>query len=413
MRRRLLSSTLVVAVIAVLLLGVPLGVVVSRLIVDEAAQELGAEAKRLVGEVEYARVQETPLDPQQLEQKYPGRFIQIWERGTPLRVTVVGDPPPSGHLMTEDAQTNTGVYVRISRDRDQVEQDVRARLLLIVALAGAALAVAVSLAVVQSRRLTLPLQDLAKIAERLGSGDARPSKHRYGIPELDRVAQVLDRSATRISDLLTREREFATDASHQLRTPLTGLTMRLEEIVAAAGEPEVVREEGEAAIVQAERLTAVIDELLAAARRQRHAQAEPVAIDEVLGQQITEWEPVFRRRGPHAAARRLPRDEGDGHHRRLRPGDRLAAGELAAARRRRRDSDHLVRRQLRGDRGRGRGPRHRRRDRPQDLRQERQRRRRHRARADAGPRAGRGRRRPPGARTAAPRDVRHLPAPGG
>ncbi|MFC7589946.1 hypothetical protein ACFQYP_44365 [Nonomuraea antimicrobica] len=83
MRRRLLSSTLVVAVIAVLLLGVPLGVVVSRLIVDEAAQELGAEAKRLVGEVEYARVQETPLDPQQLEQKYPGRFIQIWERGTP------------------------------------------------------------------------------------------------------------------------------------------------------------------------------------------------------------------------------------------------------------------------------------------------------------------------------------------
>ncbi|MFD0467388.1 sensor histidine kinase [Nonomuraea thailandensis] len=199
--------------------------------------------------------------------------------------------------MTEDAQTNTGVYVRISRDRDQVEQDVRARLLLIVALAGAALAVAVSLAVVQSRRLTLPLQDLAKIAERLGSGDARPSKHRYGIPELDRVAQVLDRSATRISDLLTREREFATDASHQLRTPLTGLTMRLEEIVASAGEPEVVREEGEAAIVQAERLTAVIDELLAAARRQRHAQAEPVAIDEVLGQQITEWEPVFRDAG--------------------------------------------------------------------------------------------------------------------
>ncbi|MFI7698188.1 ATP-binding protein [Nonomuraea sp. NPDC049480] len=294
MRRRLLTSTLVVAVIAVLLLGVPLGVVVSRLIVDEAAQELGAEAKRLVGEVEYARVQETPLDPQQLEQKYPGRYVRIWERGTPLRVTVVGSPPASGHLMTEEAQTNTGVYVLISRDRDRVEQDVRARLLLIVALAVAALAVAVSLAVVQSRRLTLPLQDLAKIADRLGSGDARPSKHRYGIPELDRVAQVLDRSATRISDLLTREREFATDASHQLRTPLTGLTMRLEEIVAASDHPEVVREEGEAAIVQAERLTAVIDELLAAARRQRHAQAEPVAIDEVLIQQVREWEPVFR-----------------------------------------------------------------------------------------------------------------------
>ncbi|MFD0655631.1 sensor histidine kinase [Thermocatellispora tengchongensis] len=135
------------------------------------------------------------------------------------------------------------------------------------------------------------------IAERLGSGDARPSKHRYGIQELDRVAEVLDRSATRISDLLSREREFATDASHQLRTPLTGLTMRLEEIVEAADQPDIVREEGEAAIVQAERLTAVIDELLAAARRQRHAQARPIDIDTVLVQQVTEWEPAFRRAG--------------------------------------------------------------------------------------------------------------------
>lgn len=294
MRRRLLSSTLLVAAIAILLLGVPLGVVVSRLMVDDAAQQLRADATRLVGEVEYARIQETPLDPQQLEQKYPNRYIQIFERGNPPKATVVGTPPPSGQQMTEDAESDSGIFVRVSRDRAQVEQDVYARLLLIVALAVAALAVAVGLAIVQSRRLALPLRDLAMIAERLGSGDARPSKHRYGIPELDRVAQVLDRSATRISDLLTREREFATDASHQLRTPLTGLTMRLEEIVASADHPEVVREEGEAAIVQAERLTAVIDELLAAARRQRHSQAEPISIDQVLVQQVTEWDPVFR-----------------------------------------------------------------------------------------------------------------------
>jgi Signal transduction histidine kinase len=46
-----------------------------------------------------------------------------------------------------------------------------------------------------------------------------------------------------------------------------------------------------------ERLTAVIDELLAAARRQRHAQTAPIDIDAVLDQQITEWEPAFRRAG--------------------------------------------------------------------------------------------------------------------
>ncbi|GAA5043774.1 signal transduction histidine kinase [Thermocatellispora tengchongensis] len=297
MRRRLLSSTLVVAVIAVLLLGVPLGVVVSRLIVDEAGQELQSDARRLLGEVEYARIQDEPISPQQIARNYPDRYIQVYEGGNPPKVTMVGTEPIAHHKMTADAHSESGVWVQVSRDRGEVEQDVRARLLLIVALAAAALAVAVGLAIVQSRRLTLPLQDLAMIAERLGSGDARPSKHRYGIQELDRVAEVLDRSATRISDLLSREREFATDASHQLRTPLTGLTMRLEEIVEAADQPDIVREEGEAAIVQAERLTAVIDELLAAARRQRHAQARPIDIDTVLVQQVTEWEPAFRRAG--------------------------------------------------------------------------------------------------------------------
>ncbi len=292
MRRRMLSSMLLVAVIAVLLLGVPLGVVVVRLINDEAAQELRAEATRLLIGVEYAVSQEQVIDPKQLAKNYPDRFIQVFVRGnSPI---VVGTEPPANRQLNEEARSENG-YVRISRDAAEVEREIRARLLLTFALAVSALGVAVGLAIVTSRRLTLPLQDLTKIAERLGSGDARPSKYRYGVPELDLVAEVLDRSAVRISELLAREREFATDASHQLRTPLTGLSMRLEEIVAAANEPAIVREEGEAAIVQVERLTAVIDELLAAARRQRHAQAEPMNIDDVLEQQITEWEPAFRR----------------------------------------------------------------------------------------------------------------------
>ncbi|GAA4578938.1 two-component system sensor histidine kinase DraK [Planotetraspora phitsanulokensis] len=292
MRRRLLSSMLLVAVIAVLLLGVPLAVVVVRLINDEAARELRAEANRLLIGVEYSVSQDQTIDPNRLGKNYPDRYIQVFVRGNPL--LVVGTPPPAGREMTEEARSENG-YVRIGRDSAQIEKDIHARLVLTIALAIIALGAAVGLASVTSRRLTLPLQELTKIAERLGSGDARPSRHRYGVPELDLVAEVLDRSALRISDLLSRERDFATDASHQLRTPLTGLTMRLEEIVGAAGEPAIVREEGEAAIVQVERLTAVIDELLAAARRQRHAQAGPIDVDDVVEQQITEWEPAFRR----------------------------------------------------------------------------------------------------------------------
>ena len=96
----------------------------------------------------------------------------------------------------------------------------------------------------QARRLARPVRDLARAADRIGSGDARPVGRRYGIAELDRVAEGLDNSAKRVSDLISAEQDFAVDASHQLRTPLTALSMRLEEMVAAADDPEVVREEG-------------------------------------------------------------------------------------------------------------------------------------------------------------------------
>ncbi len=92
MRRRLLSSMLLVAVIAVLLLGVPLGVVVVRLINDEAAQELRAEATRVLISVEYAISQEQPVDPKQLERNYPNRFIQVAFRG--IEPITVGVEPP-------------------------------------------------------------------------------------------------------------------------------------------------------------------------------------------------------------------------------------------------------------------------------------------------------------------------------
>jgi signal transduction histidine kinase len=166
---------------------------------------------------------------------------------------------------------------------------------IVAALMVAAVALAVWLAAVLAGRMARPVEELAEAAGRLGAGDPRPLGRRYGVADLDQVADGLDSSARRLSSLLAADRELAVDASHQLRTPLTALSMRLEEMIAAADDPDVVREEGSAALAQAERLADVVSQLLSPARRATAASAALTGIDEIVQQQVVEWEPAFRR----------------------------------------------------------------------------------------------------------------------
>ena len=110
---------------------------------------------------------------------------------------------------------------------------------------------------------------LAERAERLGAGESRFEPLVSGIAEIDQVSDVLARSAQRLTRSLASERDFAADASHQLRTPLTALLMRLEEI-AATDDLDVVQEEAGIAIAQVERLTRVVDDLHVAHPRGGH-----------------------------------------------------------------------------------------------------------------------------------------------
>jgi signal transduction histidine kinase len=168
-------------------------------------------------------------------------------------------------------------------------------LTVLVVIVAVAVALAAWLTYLVATRLARPTEELAEAAARVGAGDPRPLGRRYGVSDLDQVADGLDRSARRLSSLLAADRALAVDASHQLRTPLTALSMRLEEIMAAADDPDVVREEGSAALTQAERLADVVTQLLSPARRAAAASAALTGIDEIVRQQVIEWEPAFRR----------------------------------------------------------------------------------------------------------------------
>jgi signal transduction histidine kinase len=291
-QRRLLISTVAVAIIAVLLLGVPLAFVAARLQVDEAAQQLRRDAQTLARGLQERADAGLPADAAQLGRSLPDRYVLIRQRGAPA--IQLGTRPPPGDTITERSVIGD-FAVTVEADDSFVAGSIADSLLLIGSVALAAVAVAVVLALLQARRLSRPMLELAEAADRLGSGDARPLGRRYGVQELDRVAEGLDGSAQRITDLLAAERDFAVDASHQLRTPLTALSMRLEEMIEAADFPDVVREEGAAALAQTERLAEVVGQLLGRARRSMTGAPTLASVDDIVAQQIAEWDPAFRR----------------------------------------------------------------------------------------------------------------------
>ena len=167
----------------------------------------------------------------------------------------------------------------------------------------AAVAVSRLIADRQASRLTEPMTELAERAERLGAGESRVGRTETGIDEIDRVSEVLARGSADIARQLAQQRDFAADASHQLRTPLTALLMRLDEI-AATDDLEAAREEAGIAIDQVERLTKVVDELLTRSRTNSEEQHR-VSLDSVLAALQREWQPAF------AHARRSVRVHGE------------------------------------------------------------------------------------------------------
>ncbi|HEX6919517.1 MAG TPA: HAMP domain-containing sensor histidine kinase [Actinomycetes bacterium] len=289
MRRRLILTSVAVAVVAVLLLGVPLAIAGFLTRSDDVQKQVVATAG-LIGTAVQARadhrepitqdvLREIPFEDGYVEVRLPGgRSI---DRGA----------QPAGPYFAGVYQGADGTTVKVFEPRDGLRDDALRTGLIILGVGIVAVLAAVGVGLLQVRRLSTPLVHLAERAEQLGSGDTSSTLPPSGIEEVDRVADMLAHSASRVERLIASERQFASDASHQLRTPLTALSMRLEEIL-AADDPRTVREEARSALAQVERLATVVEHLLDNVR-DNNLRAGPVALDDVVIQQVVEWEPAF------------------------------------------------------------------------------------------------------------------------
>ncbi|MEJ3652920.1 HAMP domain-containing sensor histidine kinase [Actinomycetes bacterium KLBMP 9759] len=286
MRRRIVLMTVLVSTVAICLFALPFAAVWQRFYTQIELAELERDAHSVAADaLDDLRDGEVP-NPHWLEDDITAAIY------SPNGQKLVGEGPQtadgpvrkamrSDEIEPDKIQDGLVVAVPIYRNHDeQLLGVVRAwtpsttanariaeRYLQMIGLAAVALLATWLLARYQARRLSVHVEDLSKAALRLGDGDFTVEERVVGIPEIDQVRASLNATASRLDALLARERAFSAEASHQLRTPLTGLQLRLEAALRAPGHDHThaIR----ASLAEVDRLERTIADLLALARGNR------------------------------------------------------------------------------------------------------------------------------------------------
>ena len=152
--------------------------------------------------------------------------------------------------------------VRLSQPMADVNARVRRSWEAIAAVAAVVAIVGLIVAWALATSLAQPLRSLTATATRLGRGDLGARAEVTGPADVAAVAEELNRMAAELTALLDAQREFIANASHQMRTPLTGLRLRLEAL--AAGPPPDA--EAELALREVDRMSDLVADLLVLAR---------------------------------------------------------------------------------------------------------------------------------------------------
>jgi len=194
-------------------------------------------------------------------------------------------------LYTAVPITNNGVVVgatRVTQSLSAVHSRIRRGVLALIAIGAFALIVGLALAWFLASSLSRPLRNLAATARRFEAGDLEARAECAGAAEQKEVAAAFNDMAERLGVVLAAQREFVANASHQLRTPLTGLRLRIESARLKSG-PEAAAEL-EAAEQEVERLARLLTSLLTLAREgDKPAAAHPVSLARAAERAHQRW----------------------------------------------------------------------------------------------------------------------------
>jgi signal transduction histidine kinase len=322
-KRRLLAGYLGVAVLVLVLLEVPLAISYAR-----------AERQALTDKVERDAVALSSLVEDSLERGAPvparvRRIARDYGVDTGARVLVTDDrgrrlvdsaPNGTTHFSsrpeivsalngaiatgTRSSKTlgtdllyvavpvaSSGVVhgaVRISYPTSAVDARIHRYWTVLAIIAAVVLAVAATVAAILARWVTRPLDHLEQAADAVGGGNLAARAPAEGPPEVRRLAETFNAMASELDLLLRSQDAFVADASHQLRTPLAALRLRLENLEPDVPEPG--KENLQGALREVERLSALVDGLLTLVRADRaHSVPSPISLGPIVEDRVEAW----------------------------------------------------------------------------------------------------------------------------
>ncbi len=335
LRARLLAAFAYVLVLALVALLVPLALNLSRRVDAEIRSEARGQAQLLSSSVSGRLGEIDDLDRLVADtaEEIRGRVIVVGPRGRlladssgdaleshsyasrPEITDALRGQPSQGERHSDSLGVDllftavpvvtggqTEGAVRITQSVDEVQNEVRSDVIALIGVAAIVLLLGLGLAWLLAGSLARPLRGLAGAARSVAGGDLDARAPVEGSSEQREVASAFNDMTAQLARALRSQREFVANASHQLRTPLTGLRLRLESAALKANDPAVERD-----LVAAERetvrLARLLSELLTLARERERPEPEQVSLSEVGRAAHERWEGPAETGGKHLALR--------------------------------------------------------------------------------------------------------------
>jgi signal transduction histidine kinase len=356
MKRRLLASYLSLAIVVLLVLEIPLGVLGVRrehdLIIGQAQRDAAALAVLVQESLEHPQAH----DLNDLVRRYQGATGNEVVVVDPSGGTLVQLEPNerqdvdinhadlaaalNGHsstrLTTDEGKpvvvatapvqgdSGTAAAVIVTVPAGSAEHRIHLLLLGLGVVAAAVLAMTTLVGLALARSVSRPLSRLEESAARLGAGQLSCRAVATGPAEVRALAQAFNEMADRLEELVAAQHRFVADASHQLRSPLTALRLRLENLQIAHPDTS---DELEAATSEVLRLSRLIDGLLTLTRAEgARAERQVIDVRTVLEERRDAWSALADERTVGLALGESPSAagtsaEGDRACARVVPGD--------------------------------------------------------------------------------------------